>query len=257
MVQLVSYGFTTVENPLSDAGNFSALNDTFWGSAAMQVPSSGICESTALNLGSGFWSGNVVQTGGVFPADQYGEITLATIGTGGQGNNFPIFLRIAGATTGTYYFAQIATGGAYNIHAVVANTNHTLASGTGLTIAANDVWRFAVVGNVLTLYRNGVSQATFTDTNNYVTGAGAVGFSAYSNTAIADAQISLFAAGGNQAATPTFSPNGGSLAPRKRLRSRRQHPEARFIIRLTVRRQRTHRHRFRMVGRYPFHQQLR
>ena len=201
MVQLVSYGFTTVENPLSDGGNFTALNDTFWGSDAMQVPSSGICESTALNLGSGFWSGKVVQTGGVFPADQYGEITLATIGTGGQGNNFPIFLRIAGATTGTYYFAQIATGGAYNFHAVVANTNHTLASGSGLTIAANDVWRFAVVGNVLTLYRNGVSQATFTDTNNYVTGAGAVGFSAYSNVAVTDAQISLFAAGGNQAAT--------------------------------------------------------
>ena len=172
-----------------------------------------------LISGSAFWSGNVIQAGGAFPADQYCEITLATITVSAVGVAFPIFLRIAGQSTGTYYFVNlgIAIGGqgSYALNAVVANTKHPLVAQTNTTIAVGDVWRLSVTGNVLTLSRNGSTITTFTDTNNYVAGAGAVGFSAYNTNSavITDSQISLFAAGGNQAAAPTFSPNGGSFGP--------------------------------------------
>ena len=56
---------------------------------------------------------------------------------------------------------------------------------------------------------NGTPVATFTDTNNFVT-AGSPGFGLNAATATSNAETSLWGAGANQAATPTFSPVAGS-----------------------------------------------
>src|ERR1039457_1186611 len=96
MIQLVSYGFTTVENPLSDGGNFTAVADTIF-TGALQVPSNGICEPAAITTNeASFYSAVIPAPGGLWPDDQYSEITLLTQ-TGGFAS---IIVRIAGAATG-------------------------------------------------------------------------------------------------------------------------------------------------------------
>ena len=75
------------------------------------------------------------------------------------------------------------------------------------TAADGDVWRLTVVGTTLTVSQNGSTVKTLTDST-YASGA--PGLYIFSATALADAQVSLFAAGANQAATPTFNPVAGT-----------------------------------------------
>src|ERR1700678_2142351 len=96
MVQLQSYAFTTVENPLSNGGNFTTVH----GLSGPNVPSSGVCQPSVVNTGCGsFWSGTVVQTGDAWPADQYSEITLLTQTPGSATINAMIVRATAGIQT--------------------------------------------------------------------------------------------------------------------------------------------------------------
>ena len=214
MVQLQSYNFSTVENPLSNGGNFTGVNDANL-SPGLQVVSGNLCEPTALTTAdAAFWSGTVNQTGDSWPADQYSEITLTTWAT--ASDIAYLLVRQGSATSGTQYLANIqrASGGSTGssvLFAVVGGTVHTLNTQSSLTTAPGDIWRLTVVGNVLTMNRNGAQVYTFTDTNNYIV-SGAPGFGLYSPTALTNTQTGLWAAGGNQAATPTFNPVAGSYA---------------------------------------------
>ena len=46
MVQAFSYNFSTVENPLSDGGNFATINDTFFLNTPLQAIAGNLCEPT-------------------------------------------------------------------------------------------------------------------------------------------------------------------------------------------------------------------
>ena len=209
MVQAVSYNFSTVENPLSDGGNFTTIADTnFIG--VLKAIAGNLCEEATANKNAGsFYSAAIAAPSGTWPADQYSEMTLTTYGVAGTAGY--LFLRQGSAASGNQYVVSIAAGTTYTFFAFVGGTAHQLATGSQ-TSAQGDVFRFGVVGNVLTLYRNGSSVQTFTDTNNYVT-AGSPGLGMISpagGAGIAAMQTALWAAGANQSATPTFSPVAGS-----------------------------------------------
>ena len=210
MVQAVSYNFSTVENPLSDGGVFTIVADTnFTGS--LKVIAGNLCEVVTTGAASvAFYSGAVAAPNNAWPADQYSEITLTNWSV--ALSYAYLLVRQGVFNSGTQYSGFLDfTNQAYTLNAIVAGTVHALVSSFLQASAQTDVFRLGVVGNVITLYRNGSSVKVFTDTNNYVT-AGSPGFGFFDTTAITDAQTSLWAAGANQAATPTFSPVAGSYA---------------------------------------------
>ena len=211
MIQLTSYGFTTIENPLSNGGNFS-ICPTY---SALKVPSSGVCEATANSTDClMYWSGVIPSgdTGGAWPADQYSEITVAALNNVATDVQYLIVRQNPAAKT--FYLLVIAAvtsapgAHTFSLDAFVAGTFHALTT-FSVTVAANDVIRLSVTGNVITTTQNGTVRNTFTDASNFVPGPGAPGLG--TNAAnIVNSQISLWAAGANQAVSPTFSPIGGT-----------------------------------------------
>jgi hypothetical protein len=201
MTQIVSYGFTTVENPLSDGGNFTT-NPSM---SALKVPTSGECEATVTSTHCGaYWSGAVVQSGGTWPADQYSEVTLL----GFDAASYIIPIVRASASANTQYRLYIQMGASHSfLYAIVAGTANLLATYTIIPVAG-DVWRLSVTGEVLSVSQNGSVVQTFTDTNNYVP-SGSPSFDIFAD-ATASVIVSKWAAGANQAATPTFSPVAGT-----------------------------------------------
>lgn len=209
MIQVASYDFSTVENPLSDGGSFAEISDTNF-TAPLQVIAGNLCEPSAiLNACGAVYVASVPAPGNIWPADQYSEVTVASL-TANEGI-IDILVRQGSPTSGTQYACAInSLSNAFFFYAIVSGSLHQLDTGP-FTPSVGDVLRFAVVGNVLTLSQNGTPIQTFTDLNNYIT-SGSPGFSAYSNLAVTNTQISLWAAGANQAASPTFSPNGGTFS---------------------------------------------
>jgi hypothetical protein len=188
MVQAVSYNMATVENPLSHGGVFTAVADTNF-TGAMKVIAGNLCEEVTANINAGsFYSGAIAAPSGTWPADQYSEMTFTTFGIAGTAGY--LFLRQGSAASGTQYVVSVSAAGTYTFYAFVGGTTHTLATGAQAAAAA-DVFRFVVVGSVLTLFRNGSQVQTFTDNNNYVT-AGSPGFGMITPAAgIADFQTAL------------------------------------------------------------------
>ena len=208
MVQLVSYGFTTVENPLSDGANFTtAPSDT-----DVQVPSSGVAEGTTENSNNAaYWSGNVVEVGGIWPADQYSEITILSLTAADMG---PRVRQSSSANTS--YQANIngslgAGLGSITLYSIIAGTVAQIGSTiSNLTFSVGDVIRLEGVGSTLTIYQNGslLPGGTFTDTN---IASGSPCFTLYpTSLTLSVSEISLWAGGGNQATTPSANPAAGT-----------------------------------------------
>jgi hypothetical protein len=194
MAQLLSYNFSTVENPLSDGGNFTIFADSALcqTGGSLQAVAGNKCQPNAAGeIGGTFWSGLVPGgPGSTWPADQYSEITIATEGSGTLA--FYLILRAASASAGTYYVVEV-TGTTAAIFAYVGGTIHVLSTPTIPVVTVGDTWRATVTGNVIKLLQNGTVVASFTDTNNYVV-SGSVGFAILNNTS-AHAQINLWAGG--------------------------------------------------------------
>jgi hypothetical protein len=197
MQQLVSYNFSTVENPLSNGGNFTTISDVdFTGS--LKVIAGNKCEQVAVGSpGGSFWSGSVAAPGNVWPNDQYSEVTLTTTNAN---STYYVVVRQGAANSGTQYILTLNLSvPEYILYAGVSGTVHTLLTQVaGITIAQGDVWRLSITGNVLTVTQNGsgVTGSPFTDTNNYIA-SGSPGFGLNDTTAIANTQTSLWAAGAN------------------------------------------------------------
>ena len=213
MVQAFSYNFSTVENPLSDGGNFATINDTVFTNSPLQVIAGNLCEPTTTAApGATMFRGIVAAPSGVLPNDQYGEVTLTTWGAVAA-DNFYLLVRCTNPTTATYYLFSAGYTG-YYLFAIVAGTSHTLINYTlysGGNPAQGDKFRLSVTGNALTVTSTGAtSTINFTDTNNYVPSGGYAGFALYDSSVITGVQTGLFAFGANQCATPTFSPVAGS-----------------------------------------------
>jgi Chitobiase/beta-hexosaminidase C-terminal domain len=209
MVQAVSYNFSIVENPLSDNGNFTIISDADF-NGSLRVVNGNVCEPVTGNTtGGAFYSGAIAAPSNTWPADQYAELTLFLFGTANDAAY--LVLRQGSATSGTQYVAKLDfSSQTWTLFAIVSGTVHTLVNAAAQASAQGDIFRLAVVGNVFTLSRNGGAVQTFTDTNNYIA-SGSPGFGLTAVLAF-NIQTNLVAFGANQAATPTFSPNGGSFA---------------------------------------------
>ncbi len=208
MVQAFSYNFSTVENPLSDSGNFVTMNNGVFTGGTLQTVSGNLCEAAASGTwGVSLYDGTVVAPGGVLPNDQYAEITLATWTQSPTVSQFYLFVR-SSATIGNFAGWHIVNGASNSeLFIVTGGTTKNSLSNT-CSPAQGDVWRLSVTGNVYTLTQNGSVISTFTDSGNYLT-SGYVGLG-INGTGITTTQVNLFAAGANQCATPTFSPVAGS-----------------------------------------------
>lgn len=204
MVQFVSYGFTTVENPLSDNGNFTTPLAGV-SQAAVEVPSSGVCEPTALggSVCGAFWSGVVgAAVGGKWPADQYSEVTALALTPTNAGDIFGPICRYANASNnGTWYEVNCvgalgsAGAGSATLYSRVSGTSTNIGSSTGLTFKVGDVIRLTCSGSTISVTQNGITLISVTSVS--ITAAGPTGFLLKNTTAIADTKISLWAAGGN------------------------------------------------------------
>jgi hypothetical protein len=208
MVPVAAYGFTTVENPLSNGGKFTT-NPTM---SSLAVTAVGVLEATVANTNCGaYHSAAVAAPGGTWPADHTCRIRLSENYSSTTFGIVQLTVRQS-ASADTNYRAQINSGSNNShLYAVVAGTAHLLATFTASPVPY-DVWDLTVVGNVLTLAQNGVvvSGFPFTDTNNYVA-AGSPAIVIYSDS-LADTQISFWSAGANQCAAPTFSVAPGAYS---------------------------------------------
>jgi len=213
IVQLASYGFTTVETPLSDGGNFTTIVDTNYSIPGLNVPSPGVCQSniTNSNYAGAFYSGAISVAS--WPNDQYAELTILQLeGPNPDTSLLQLLLRQGAFNSGSQYVAQIAivSGvGSYSFFVHASNVEHFLATGSA-NPQPGDVWRFSITGNVLTLTQNGNLIRSFTDTHNYiVSGVPGLAAEVEGGTPLTNAQISFWSAGGNQVSTPVFSlPSG-------------------------------------------------
>ena len=197
--QVVSYGFTTVEDPLSDGGNFSSGN-------SLEVPSSGVCHPTASSTYAGTqWTGAIDAPSGAWPADHYVELTIGALSDG-----YSLWgeVRFTSAGNGYQFYLTSSEPNTVYLYRQADYSGTLLVSQTGITLSPGDVWRLSVIGTVLTLSQNGIVVATATDST-YASG-GAPGVQMYNTTAAADTAISRFAAGASQAPEPVFSPAAGS-----------------------------------------------
>lgn len=200
MVQQAFYGFTTVENPLSNGGTFG----TSPGRPNLKVAASGKLQCVNNNDST---TQNFI--GLTFPLDHYVEILVGAAATGDN-----LYGGVRGSNTvNTNYLmsinAQAGANGFLSLYAIVNGVNlATLINAvTTSGMFPGDVFRLSVTGNVLTVSKNQNVIQTFTDTNNYVPGPGVpqVGMNA---AVIANTWISAFAAGFN-----IFAITGNAGAP--------------------------------------------
>jgi len=196
MIQLASYNFSTIENPLSNGGKFTTCPTM----SPLQVPSANVCEASVISTHCGAYWSAAVPPAGNWPADQYAEITISSDYVADATGYFIPLLRQSSAID-TDYRAYIITGvnnALFQAHS--AGVAHQIGPSFTLVPAANDVWRFIVIGNVLLLTQNGTQVATTTDSNNYAI-AGSPGLDLFAAT-LTKEKVVLWAGGGN--------PGGGS-----------------------------------------------
>lgn len=212
MVQIVSDNFTRAnENPLSDGGNWTI--PAHGGGGGLKIVSD-LCEPTA-NATSGFeyWSAAISAPSGTFPNDQYAEATVTTLTTPGTNDSYigPMVRMSSGGTgvNGYIFYAARESGTfKYYILKELNGAATTLAGPTNHAISVGDVFRISVVGSTITGYINGSQIVQVTDT---AIASGQPGLTLFTDTTIlSNAQTSLWAAGANQCATPTFSPVAGT-----------------------------------------------
>jgi hypothetical protein len=197
MQQLITDNFNRNENPL--AGNWGVISS--YGNL-QAISGTGAAAAVAATNSNECWVGpGGVSADGNWANDQYSECTVglftgpvsigpgARMGTGGTGY---IASMNSGASSGGTVYKLTGSGGYTSIGTIL-----------GTTTATGDVWRIQIVGTTITVLQNGVSRFSTTDAT-YASGN--PGLYLFSQ---ASCSCTLFAAGANQAATPTFSPPGG------------------------------------------------
>lgn len=204
----------TVTDPFtSGAGNLDGNWTTPTGGTALKIVSGPYVEPTITSTVC-----QAVYTGAAFQQNQYSEITLqALAGTLAQSlieatvlantANRACYAGVIYSPTATS--DQAAQLGRYSTNGAFTNIGPTIT----VEPQVGDVWRTSVVfGNdgfpVLSLFQNGFLILQVQDTSSTPITSGNPGIAAYSSVAIADAQISLFAAG-NTNVIPTYPSLGG------------------------------------------------
>jgi IPT/TIG domain len=111
------------------------------------------------------------------PATQYSEVTLGAV-TGGGGGPIVRIDRNNPGQTGWLLFLYADSPSSSGIYKMTPDGNFTGVQFFAPTIILGDKWRLTATGNTLEVFRNGVSQFTYTTDGSYPTGD--VGIEAYS-----------------------------------------------------------------------------
>lgn len=131
-----------------------------------------------------------VYSGAAFPADHWAEIRLSTLNSDYAG---PAVRMATGADTDYVAFASAPFGSSTSLTIAkrIASAYTQLAIGT-FTVATGDLLRLSIVGTTLTLYLNGVSVLTATDSS---INSGSAGFILRATSAATDVILDDFSAG--------------------------------------------------------------
>lgn len=143
-----SSSFVGTENPLSEGGVWS-LPSAVWGNMR---------KDTGAAVAAVFTESSMYYSGTTFGADQFSQITLAAIQTGGQLYFHYVNVRM-NTTAGTYILATgLETGPNILQLYVVSNSGTFTQLGsnivTGSNLAAGHIIRLEVVGTTLTVKAN-------------------------------------------------------------------------------------------------------
>jgi Divergent InlB B-repeat domain len=154
-----SSNFAGVEDPLDEGDRWFPLPGY---SGFRKAGGLAIGKDGGHNL-SGAWSISP-------PARQYSEVTLGTVGSGGGGPIVRIDRNNPGQT-GWLLFLWVENPSFSGIYKVNPDGSFTaVRTFTPTVILAGDKWRLTANGNTLEVFRNGVSQFTFTTDGSYPTG---------------------------------------------------------------------------------------
>ncbi|HEV7926346.1 MAG TPA: IPT/TIG domain-containing protein [Verrucomicrobiae bacterium] len=110
------------------------------------------------------------------PANQYSEVTLGSVASGGGGPIVRIDRSNPGQT-GWLLFLYAGNPGSSGIYKMTPDANFSAVQLFTPTLVAGDKWRLTAIGNTLSVYRNGALQFTYTTDGSYA--AGDVGIEAF------------------------------------------------------------------------------
>ena len=182
------------ENPLSDGGKWTTLTAY----ANMQIVSA-VAEGTVTGGVSGtYWSGQV------WGADQYSEITIANINSGSY---ILLYLRTNPDPGAASYQLNIANGVSIILYKNVSSVPTQLLVCSPPTVANGDVFRLVASGTLLTVFRNGTSIGSVTDSS---VSSGSPGITVLPFGSLGASSLALWNGGSSVEPTPTFSPVSGS-----------------------------------------------
>jgi len=150
--------FAGTENPLDEGDRWYPL-PTY--SGFRKAGSLAIGQDGGHNA-SGVWSITP-------PARQYSEVTLGSVPSGGGGPIVRID-RSSPGQTGWLLFLWVDNPAFSGIYKMTPDGNFAGVRFFTATIVTGDKWRLTADGNTLEVFRNGVSQFTFTTDGSYLTG---------------------------------------------------------------------------------------
>jgi len=153
-----SSNFVGVENPLDEQDRWYPLPGY---SGFRKAGNLAIGRDSGHNL-SGVWS--IAP-----PATQYSEVTLGTVTTGGGGPVVRIDRTNAGQT-GWLLFLWADNPAGSGIFEVTPDGSFTAVRTFAPIIVTGDKWRLTATGSTLEVFRNGVSQFTYTTDGSYPAG---------------------------------------------------------------------------------------
>jgi hypothetical protein len=189
MIQYFSYNFSTVENPLSDGGNFTTIP----GYSALKAVAGNLCEGSSASTNCLMY-----YSGQILPADQYAEVTIPSLAIPGTDYVYLVVRQVPGAQTSYFLVLQGTTSSPSSqtatLYARVSGGLHSLGT-QAITIAANDVIRLSISGNTLSISQNGSVLTSIVDGQYYINNGGYAGFGIFSSVLTATT-VSLFAGGG-------------------------------------------------------------
>src|SRR5438093_752649 len=145
------------------------------------------------------------------PPTQYSEVTLGAVSGGGGGPIVRID-RTNPGQTGWLLFIFAAGPSSSGIYKMTPDGNFAAAQLFTPTIVPGDKWRLTANGNILEVFRNGVSQFTYTTDGSYPTGD--VGIEAYTPAfAFSGWEGGDVSHGGQDTNPPTAPSNLSATAP--------------------------------------------
>jgi hypothetical protein len=190
--------FAGTENPLDEGDRWYPLP----GYAGFKKAGGQVSGLGSSHNASGVWSINP-------PANQYSEVTLGSVASGGGGPIVRIDRNNPGQT-GWLLFLYADNPSSSGIYKMTPDGNFNQVQFFTPTLVAGDKWRLTATGNTLTVYQNGVLQLTYTTDGSYPSGD--VGIEAYTPAFTFSGWQGGDTAGGTTAPTITsFTPASGPV----------------------------------------------